>query len=318
MERRLARGLEALLGKGGVQAAATQSIQTIPVDAIRPNPRQPRRDLNAASLIELEKSISRDGLLQPIVVRRTEDGYEIIAGERRWRACKSLGLPRIPALVRSVEHDQQLVLALVENLQRTDLNAIDEAMAFQQLLSEFGMTHEEVAKRVGKERSTVSNALRLLELPLSGLEAVSRGTLTAGHARALIPLAKSPRFEEVLQKTMEEGWSVRQTERVVRELVDGPSGSTAGDEGAKAARTRGAGDARPAAIVDLEDRLRTKWGTQVRITAKRRGGEVAFLCASREELDYVLERLGSAIWQQAMPIVADSLHEAESNNEMRL
>ncbi len=317
MERRLARGLEALLGKGGVQAAATQSIQTIPVEAIRPNPRQPRKNLDTASLAELQGSIARDGLLQPILVRRTEDGYEIIAGERRWRACRNLGLPRIPAMVRSVEQDQQLILALVENLQRTDLNAIDEAMAFHQLLEEFGLTHEEVAKRVGKERSTVSNTLRLLDLPPAGLDAVSRGTLTAGHARALIPLAKSPQFVDVLHKTIEEGWSVRQTERVVRELVEGPSEP---DESARTARPHGhgAGETRHAAVVDLEDRLRSKWGTRVRITTKRKGGEVTFLCASREELDSVIERLNSATWQWGVPAADAPLGDSAHESEMRI
>ena len=289
MERRLARGLDSLLGKGGVRVASSQSAQSIPVDQIEPNPQQPRRTFDPAQLQSLKESISSDGLLQPIVVRRKGVGYELIAGERRWRACRDLGLSRIPAMIRPAEDQQQLILALVENLQRSDLNPVDEARAFEQLRNDFGLTHEEVALRVGRERSTVSNALRLLELPPAALDAVSRGTLTAGHARSLLPLAKSPKFDLFLQKVLEEGLSVRQTERVVRELIHGdqePQTKSLLSDGTSARERQ-----KSPAVLDLEEQLRTRWGVLVRIRSLARGGEITFRCSSADEFNDLLGRL---------------------------
>jgi len=289
MERRLSRGLDSLLGKEGVRVASSQSAQSIPIDQIEPNPNQPRRTFDPAQLESLKESISSDGLLQPIVVRRKGVGYELIAGERRWRACRELGLPRIPAMVRPAEDQQQLILALVENLQRSDLNPVDEARAFQQLRNDFGLTHEEVARKVGRERSTVSNALRLLELPPSALDAVSRGTLTAGHARTLLPLAQSPKFDLFLQKVLEEGLSVRQTERVVRELIHGEQEPRAEPPVAGAAAARE--QRKSPAVLDLEEQLRVRWGVLVRIQPLGKGGEIRFRCASAEEFNDLLDRL---------------------------
>ncbi|MFG0320448.1 MAG: ParB/RepB/Spo0J family partition protein [Planctomycetota bacterium JB042] len=292
MERRLSRGLEALLGKGGVQEAAqaaTQTTQSIPLESVKPNPSQPRREFDEGALEELRASIEQDGLLQPIVVRRVAEGFEIIAGERRFRACQRLGMNRIPALIRTAEEDQRLVQALVENVQRSDLNAIEEARAYRQLLDEFGLTHEEVAKRVGKNRSTVTNALRLLDLPDSALDEVSRGTLSAGHARAMLPLVQSSRFDAFVRKVLDEGLSVRQTERVVRDILDG--GAAEEDE-----PTSEKGGSRPKhrrrpLLTDLEDRLRARWGVLVRVEAGRRGGTISFKATSKEELNDLLERL---------------------------
>ncbi len=293
MERRLSRGLEALLGKGGVQEAAqaaTQTTQSIPLESVRPNPSQPRREFDEVALEELRASIEQDGLLQPIVVRRVTDGFEIIAGERRFRACQRLGMSRIPALIRTAEEDQRLVLALVENVQRSDLNAIEEARAYRQLLDEFGLTHEEVAKRVGKNRSTVTNALRLLDLPGSALDEVSRGTLSAGHARAMLPLVQSSSFDAFVRKVLDEGLSVRQTERVVRDILDGGAAEEDDRAPAKAGGDRPKHRRRPL-LTDLEDRLRARWGVLVRVEAGRRGGTISFKAGSKEELNDLLERL---------------------------
>lgn len=291
MERRLSRGLDSLLGKGGVRVASSQSAQTIPVDQIEPNPSQPRKSFDEAQLASLKESIANDGLLQPILVRRKGVGYELIAGERRLRACKELGLPRIPAMIRPVEDRQQLILALVENLQRSDLNPVDEARAFRQLQKEHQLTHEEIARRVGRERSTVSNALRLLDLPPTALDAVSRGTLSAGHARALLPLAQSPKFDLFLEKVLEEGFSVRQTERVVRELLreKPPEGESETDEPTPPR----ADPTRTPAVIDLEDQLRALWQVVVRIKTRSKGGDITFRCASREEFDDLVDRLRS-------------------------
>ncbi|MFH0945146.1 MAG: ParB/RepB/Spo0J family partition protein [Planctomycetota bacterium] len=289
MERRLSRGLDSLMGKGGVHVASSQSAQSIPVDQIEPNPSQPRKDFDEAQLASLKESIANDGLLQPILVRRKGVGYELIAGERRLRACKELGLPRIPAMIRPVEDRQQLILALVENLQRSDLNPVDEARAFRQLQEGHDLTHEEIARRVGRERSTVSNALRLLDLPPTALEAVSRGTLSAGHARALLPLAQSPKFDLFLERVLEEGLSVRQTERVVRELVHGkPPGGEPDAEGTAPPRSE---RARSPAVIDLEEQLRAAWHVMVRIKTRSKGGDVTFRCASREEFNDLVDRL---------------------------
>ncbi len=314
MERRLSRGLEALLGKGGLQVAAnSQSVQTVPVSAVMPNPHQPRRDFDETQLAELKGSIQRDGLLQPIVVRRTDSGYELIAGERRLRACRALGMQNIPALVRSVEHDQQLVLALVENIQRSDLNAVDEAIAFRHLQEGFGLTHDEIAHRVGRSRVSITNTLRLLELPPVALTAVSRGTLSAGHARALLPLGSSPNFEKFLNRILEEGLSVRQTERVVRELIDGSESSQPAPGEPQHPETRPSPRRMPA-LEDLEDRLRARWGVLVHVRASRRGGEVSFRCSSREELNNLIERLESALWKSG-PSIQTEQEEGERSRE---
>lgn len=313
MERKLSRGLDALLGKGGMQQAAAQSVQTIPVDLVRPNPRQPRREFAEDALQSLRESIARDGLLQPIVVRRVSQGYELIAGERRWRACRALQMQRIPAVVRTVEQDQQLVLALVENLQRTDLNPIDEARAFRQLRHDFGLTHEEVARRVGRERSTVTNALRLLELPASVLAEVSRGTLSAGHARALLPLVGHAEFQTVVDQVVADGWSVRQTERGVRDRMGQPSEPMdAPATGSASTSTAAPIPHRDAALVqDLEERLRDRWGVMVELRLRRRGADVRFRCASREELNDLLDRLLSAGAPPDMLRSADHLQEEQ-------
>jgi len=292
MERRLSRGLEALLGKGGVQSAtsqAGQSVQTIPIESIVANPKQPRTQFNEERLSELRSSIERDGLLQPIVVRRVDSGYEIIAGERRFRACKWLGMPRIPAVIRAADEDQRLVLALVENLQRADLNPLEEAEAFLRLIDDFGLTHEEVAERVGRNRSTVSNTLRLLELPTVARDAVSRGTLSAGHARAMLPLAPTSGFDSFVRKVLDEGLSVRQTERVVREIVEGRSDEEV-EDGLEPSPGPSKRRRRPL-LTDLEDRLRARWGVLVRVDAGRRGGAITFKATSKEELNDLLQRL---------------------------
>lgn len=241
MERRLHRGLEALMGKAKVPVAATQTMQAIPVEQIRPNPKQPRHHFDDAELEDLKNSIDRDGLLQPVVVRRIEGGFELVAGERRWRACKALGLVRIPAVIRAVRDEEQLVLALVENLQRSNLDATEEALGYQQLQAEFGLTHEQVAQKVGKNRTTVTNTLRLLELPEVGREALAKHMIRAGHGRALVPIATHPAFGELLERVIEEGLSVRQTEELVKLALGGSipahlgglavPGATAGEVG---------------------------------------------------------------------------------------
>src|SRR5690349_21582731 len=183
--RRLGRGLEALIGSTQSAAVSASELQRIPTSRIRPNPYQPRREFDPAALAELEASIRANGLLQPITVRRKGDSYELVAGERRLRAITNLQWKEIPAVIRDFDDQTLLVLALVENLQRSDLNAIEEARGYQRLLGEFSLTHQEVADAVGKDRSTITNLLRVLTLPDHVQQLVESGKLSSGHARAL-------------------------------------------------------------------------------------------------------------------------------------
>lgn len=291
MEKRLARGLDALLGKTTNAPApdrGSAQVDLIDVERIVPNPHQPRREFKAAELEDLVSSIAENGLLQPIVVRRFGDGYQLIAGERRLRAFKQLGKTQIPALVRSTERDEQLVLALIENLQRSDLNAIEEAAAFRQLLRDFGLTHEDVARRVGKSRTAVTNTLRLLELPEDVRAEVSRGTISAGHARSLLSLLNTPQLGEALREIKDRSLSVRQTEELVRDLL-AREGKGANKDGAGASpRTPTKADA---TLTDLEEQLRSKLSVDVRIRSAGAGYEIRVLCDDTAALNAVIEQI---------------------------
>ena len=222
--RRLGRGLSALIGsspqpaQAPVPSQAPEPFREIRLDQIVPNPRQPRRDFSDAELQELQLSMQASGLLQPIAVRPRKDGrFELIAGERRFRAATRLGWPTIPAYVRDVSDEQLLSLALVENLQREDLNPIEEAEGYRQLISDFGLAHQQVAQAVGKDRSTITNALRLLALPEEVQRLVRDGSLTLGHARALLGVPSGTSLTELAQRVVSQRLSVREVERLVQE-----------------------------------------------------------------------------------------------------
>jgi ParB family transcriptional regulator, chromosome partitioning protein len=274
----LGRGLSALIP----QAATTTPAPTeIPVARIERNPYQPRTAFERASLEDLAASITVHGVLQPILVTETLDGYRLIAGERRLRAAQLAGLERIPAVVRQSADGDQLELALVENLQRTDLNAFEEARAYRQLVDDFGLTHDEVARRVGKARSTVANTLRLLELDPSVLESLGAGRISEGHGRALLGLSPAQQ-RELLALIEARGLSVRQVEELARRLRDA-SGATA---------TTG----RPAQTADtelerVEGDLRRALGTKVRMARSRKGGRIIIEWYGDEELARLYERL---------------------------
>jgi len=262
----LGKGIAALIPEAA--AARRAGLVELPVTEIEANPLQPRRQFGAAGLEEMAASIRRHGLLQPVVVSRAGGGgYHLIAGERRWRAAKLAGLERIPALVREVVPDvDQLALALIENLQREDLTPIEEARAYHHLRSELGLSQEEIAKRVGKERPTVANALRLLQLPLEVQALVDNGELSAGHGRALVGLADADRQRELAERCRHDGWSVRDLERRLE---------------APPRRARRGLDAETQAAVD---RLATALGARVEIRRRRRGGEIRLHFASEPEL----------------------------------
>jgi ParB family chromosome partitioning protein len=210
--RGLGRGLEVLIG----QSAAPGELQQLPVGAIRPNRHQPRKRLDSESVSELAESVRVQGVVQPVLVRPAGDGYELIAGERRWRAARSAGLATIPAIVREAEDRDALLLALVENVARENLSAVEEARAYATLLDEFGLTLGDVAERVGRSKPSVSNRLRLLDLPEDVLALVERGQLTEGHARAVLAVPDHEERRRLARRIVRQGMSVRAAERAAR------------------------------------------------------------------------------------------------------
>jgi len=280
-KRGLGKGLDALIPGGGRQTPEA-GVMLLPVDDIRPNPRQPRSHFAPEALEELAASIREHGVIQPLVVTEAPDGqgYLLIAGERRLQAAKLAGLTRVPALVREATEQQLLELALIENIQRADLNPLETAEAYRQLHEDFGLSHEEIAQRVGKSRVAVSNTLRLLRLPEKVQAALLAGRIREGHARALLGLA-SPEAQEAALHTVEaKGLTVRQTEELVRRLQ--------GERPAEHPSRLPAPELR-----DLESRLEAALGTKVRLTRSRRGGTLTIHYYSDEELEALLTRLGA-------------------------
>ncbi|MGE0352877.1 MAG: ParB/RepB/Spo0J family partition protein [Gemmatimonadales bacterium] len=279
--RRLGRGLEALLGPvSREQAERTGELLELPVGDIRPNPYQPRREIDAGALQELADSIQASGLLQPVVVRESQGSYQLIAGERRWRAVQRLGWQKIPAVIKNVDDRTLLTLALIENLQRDQLSAMEEAQSYHRLIDEFGISQAEVARLVGKDRSTVANALRLLKLPETVQAMLHQGRLSEGHARAVLALSDGKAIERLAEQAALQGWSVREVEERVR------------GGRAPARRPRAAPASSPAsqAARRIEDELRKRLGTDVRVTAKRRGrGLLSISYYSNDDLTRILE-----------------------------
>lgn len=313
--RRLGRGLEALLAKAPArerpQASESRSasaesatalepsspLRNIPLGRIRPNPLQPRKEFKPEDLADLEASLKASGLLQPITVRPAPkgDGFELIAGERRFRAAQRLGWPEIPAIVKDVDDQLLLSLAMVENLQRSDLNPIEEAEGYQQLINDFSLTQQEVADIVGKDRSTVANTLRLLALPASVRRLVWDGQLTVGHARALLGIGDELRIASLAKDVVSQGLSVREVERRVRELVNGASGAGGTRKTGGSGASADGADVRSAEVRRLEDALRKRFGTDVRIAqAGKERGEVRIPFYSADDFERLLELLGGA------------------------
>jgi ParB family transcriptional regulator, chromosome partitioning protein len=265
----LGRGLEALIPRA-TDAPAAQ----VPIERVRPNPHQPRNAFDEEGLAELAASIATHGVIQPIVVRGSADGgYELIAGERRLRAARLAGLTQIPAVIRESQASELLEIALVENVQRADLNAIEEASAYRELIDGFGLTHEAVAHRVGKSRVAISNALRLLDLAPETRAAIIDGRISEGHGRALAALTVAELQRAVLQVVLERHLSVRQTEELVRRKRDA---------GASPRRKVLSED-----LADLEAQLRGILATKVGIVRTRKGGRVVIDFYSDEELDRI-------------------------------
>ncbi|RPI27000.1 MAG: ParB/RepB/Spo0J family partition protein [Acidobacteria bacterium] len=262
----LGKGLDALLPKARPTPSALLELE---LDQIRRNPYQPRVQFEADKLQELAASIRENGVLQPVIVRRVEDGYELVAGERRWRASQLAGLTRIPAIVQDVSDEKLLERALVENIQRDDLNALEEATAYQLLIDQFKLTQDELSRRVGKSRTAVTNTLRLLKLPQPIQQGLLAGEITMGHARALLPLSK-PQQLALCRDIVKRGLSVRQVEHQAQRLLNpSPARPAAPDPNASAAARK----------------LEQRWKTRVDIVRTGAAGRIVFHFASDDELE---------------------------------
>jgi len=270
----LGRGLTSLIPQRGQHAPTTE----IPLERVRPNPRQPRQRMDPTELESLAASIREHGVLQPILVTETLDGYQLVAGERRFRASQQAGLERIPAVIRQLADRDQLELALVENLQRADLGPMEEAHAYHSLATDFAMTHDQIAQRVGRAKSTITNTIRLLDLDPSVQEALLDGRLSAGHARAIggLPIEQQAR---VVTSVVDQEFSVRQTEELVRRLRE-----------PRVEREAVAAPADPD-VERVEEDLRRSLGTKVRLTRTRRGGRIVIEYFGDEELARLYQRL---------------------------
>ncbi len=273
IKRGLGRGLEVLIPVGDEQP---RGLQDVPLDAIAPNPHQPRTSIREQDVQELADSIREHGIIQPLIVTHAADGrYQLIAGERRWRAARLAGLQHIPVIVKDVAPQQILELALVENVQRADLNPIEEALAYKHLVEEFGLSQEKVAQRVGKSRPAVANTLRLLLASTAVQEAVLSGAISEGHARALLGLPRKEDQDAALKIVLQQGLNVRQVETLVQQF----------------GRSKKPQTAPLPEIHALEERFEASLGTRVRLKAGRKGGRVMIYYYSDEEFQALYERL---------------------------
>ena len=280
MSKRLGRGLDALIPSLSVND--DDKVIDIQLTQLRPNPYQPRKTFDDDSIKELAESIKQHGVIQPIIVRSVLKGYEIIAGERRFRASKLIGSNTVPAVVRSFTDQQVMEIALIENLQREDLNAIEIAIAYQALLDKFDLTQEELSLKVGKSRSHIANFVRLLALPAEIKDNVSRGTLSMGHARALAGVKEDARKKELAQIALEQEWSVRDLEEAIQALgqkKDDPSSRTAKNK------------KRDPYLENIEESLRERFKTTVKIKQQKDKGRIELLYYNKQDLERLLELL---------------------------
>ncbi|MBK8229155.1 MAG: ParB/RepB/Spo0J family partition protein [Candidatus Eisenbacteria bacterium] len=294
----LGRGLDSLIRQDAAPAAPVSvptgvevgQIHWVPVDRIVPNPRQPRTVMDTTKLEELSRSIQEKGILEPLLVRPERGGiFELVAGERRLRAAQLAGRSEVPVIFRDMDERSSLEIALIENIMREDLNPVDEARAYQKLVDEFGRTHADISKEVGKDRTTITNLLRLLRLPETVLEDVSRGTISVGHARALLALESTQEQVEIARRIAEEGWSVRQVERHLAERQASPESAQPSTPESKPAV------ARDRQVVRVEEALQYALGTQVKLSHSAKGGKIEIRYFSNEELERILDLLGIEI-----------------------
>ena len=275
--RKLGRGLGTLLSDQ--KTPRTPDVIQVRPDSISPNPYQPRERIDPATLEGLIESIQQNGILQPITVRRLGEGYQLVAGERRWRAALQIGLPAIPVVVRELNDQQMLELALIENIQREDLNPIEKARAYQQLIKTFNLTQEQAATRLSQERSTVANFVRLLDLPEEIQAIVSRGTISMGHARALLSLDDKKEQLALCRRIVKDDLSVRATEQLASPPV-------------KKKATKRKAQAKAAHLKDIEQKLQEKFGTRVWIEDKGGRGRIILDYFTPDDFDRIMEVVG--------------------------
>jgi len=281
----LGRGLDSLIPGGEEEeqktvSSTSQSIIHIPIEQIQPNPQQPRTNMDGEALEELAASISEHGIIQPLIVSEdpVKDQYTLIAGERRWRAAKMAGLSMVPVIERSVSDQGQLELALIENLQRADLTPLEMAEAYRQLAENFSMTHEQIATRVGKSRTSVTNTLRLLNLPDQVQKSLANGFISEGHARAILGLSTAQAQRAALSTVLNLGLNVRQTEALVKKMSGERPPSVPKPEPSPEVKA-------------LENRLRNFFGTKVNLNNSKKGGSLVIYYYSDEELNEILEKI---------------------------
>ncbi len=284
-KEKLGRGLESLLGEA-IGIESSEKVMNLSITDIQPNESQPRKQFDEPQMENLGKSIQEHGILQPIIVRSTSKGYKIIAGERRWRASRQIGLKEIPAIVKNTDGLKTIELALVENIQREDLNPIEKAIAFSELKSNFGLTQEQIAIKVGQDRSTIANTIRLLDLPEEIQDNVSRGTISMGHARSLLSL-KDPDKQKILsERIASEDLSVRDVELIVsgkKNLVE----QKKDDKGLQPASAM----VKSPQVLDLEDGLRRAVGAKVTIKERNGKGKITIEFSNNAQFENILNKL---------------------------
>lgn len=273
----LGKGLEALIPELKADTIKEERLINIPVSMIKPNRYQPRKRLDKAKLKGLADSIKEKGIIQPIIVKRGEDGYELIAGERRWRALQMLGIEKAPALIKEISNSEILELALIENIQREELNPIEEALAYDELIKGFGMTQEELSRRVGKDRSSITNYIRLLKLPETIKEDIENNRLSMGHARTLLGLKSAREQKAVRDVVVKKALSVRETENLVRKAQQGLRLK-------KKAK-------KDIFLLSIEEELKRRLNTKVNISQSKKGGKIEIYYYSEEELQRLLEEI---------------------------
>lgn len=277
--RALGKGLSALIPEKIIEEDS-DNIRMMNLSDIRDNAMQPRQKYDDYKINELKESIKEKGILQPILVRKVDSGFEVIAGERRLRAARALNLPEIPVIVKNVSDEESLVLALVENIQREELNAIEEAQAFKKLSDNFGLSQEEIAKSLGKDRSTISNILRLLRLPEDIQQGIVSGLISMGHARALISIEDTVLQRNLFKKIISNGLSVREIENLTKKYLE-----------SKGRKRNISAKGKDHELLALEDEMRRVFGTKVQILAKKKRGKVVIDYYSLEDLERILKIL---------------------------
>lgn len=276
----LGKGLGALLPE--IDQGEVKTLFSCGIEEIIPNRSQPRKHFDESRLQELAESIKEKGILEPLIVRKVEQGYELIVGERRWRAAQKAGLREVPVLVKEIQSHEALELSLIENLQREDLNPIEEAEAFKRLTEEFNTSQEELATRIGKDRSTITNALRLLKLPLEVRNQLLQNRITAGHARAILSLETKEKQKELCSLIIQKGLSVREAEAIAKRWSEKPKKAVTKD------RRKGQLESQ---LSSLQDSLRKHLGTKVQITSKGKRGKIEIEYYSNEDLERIVETI---------------------------